>query len=349
MVKYLNANQENEVPIAIFDIDGTLANITHRLHHIKNGNRDWKSFNTNVHNDAPISNILGLMETLRQSSNYTILLVSGRGEEIRKPTEQWLNTHKALYEKLYMRPAGDYRKDTILKCEILEQIRIAYPNIPIAFVVDDRTSVVKMWRDQGLICLQCAEWDEENTTTFKPAQRGTLTLMVGPSGAGKSTWLIKQVAIENCGKEARKAINESKFREDFPDLGISKDSIISSDDLRHQLTGNFQDQSKNPQVFSALFALAKARIDNGLPAVIDATNIKRADRLAIINHTKPTNIRYIVINRPLEEKYETQGWRNPTTLGFDLIAKHHSTFTSQLKDILAGDNLSNVEVIDLRK
>ena len=57
-------------------------------------------------------------------------------------------------------------------------------------------------------------------------------------------------------------------------------------------------------------------------------------------------IRYIVIDRPMEEKRRDAGWR--AELPIDLLAKHDQTFRSQLSDILAGDNLPNVTVIDLR-
>lgn len=310
--------------IVIFDIDGTLADLTHRLHHIKNGNRDWNRFNENVHLDVPIRPIIALAQKLYQ--HHIIILASGRGEEVRLPTQKWLKENYVHYHELYMRPAGDYRKDTIIKHEILGQIRLKYGN-DIELVVDDRQSVVDMWRANGLICLQAAAWDEEASVN-KHFKKGLLTLMIGPSGAGKTVMLAQSCATG--------------------EFGIRREQIISSDNLREQLCDSFQDQSKNDQVFSAIHAIAAARIQHGLDTVIDATNIRRADRLAVVNATKADRVRYIVIDRPLEEKYATAGWRDPALLGFDLIAKHHSTFHSQIKDILKGDNIPNIEVIDLR-
>lgn len=61
------------------------------------------------------------------------------------------------YDWLYMRPEGDVRKDTEIKREIFDNyIRDKYR---VLFVLDDRNSVVKMWRDLGLKCLQVAEGD----------------------------------------------------------------------------------------------------------------------------------------------------------------------------------------------
>ena len=38
----------------ICDIDGTLADLHHRLHHIKNGNKNWDAFFAEVKDDLPI-------------------------------------------------------------------------------------------------------------------------------------------------------------------------------------------------------------------------------------------------------------------------------------------------------
>ncbi len=60
---------------------------------------------------------------------------------------------------LHMREDGDFRKDSIIKEEILNKY-LKDNNLKvddIAFVVDDRKKVVDMWRRRGITCLQCAE------------------------------------------------------------------------------------------------------------------------------------------------------------------------------------------------
>ena len=148
--------------IVIFDIDGTLADIRHRLHHIKDGGRNWDGFFEAAVDDKPIKQMIELLKSLM---DYRVILVSGRPERIRKLTGDWLEKHQMTmgdydYEDLYMRPDGDHRPDYVLKKEILGKIREDYPGEEVLFVVDDRPSVVKMWREEGLICLQCAEWKE---------------------------------------------------------------------------------------------------------------------------------------------------------------------------------------------
>jgi hypothetical protein len=56
-----------------------------------------------------------------------------------------------------MRKYGDFRQDSIVKREIYE--RFIAPDYDILCVLDDRNSVVSMWREIGLTCLQVAEGD----------------------------------------------------------------------------------------------------------------------------------------------------------------------------------------------
>lgn len=166
--------------------------------------------------------------------------------------------------------------------------------------------------------------------TKYPYPPGKLTILVGPSGAGKSTH-VKTYAFQ-----------------DGIDIRSWRDSeIISTDAIRVELCGNWEDQSKNQQVFFALHHLVKARVESGLNAVVDATNLRNADRRALRDLVSAdTQIEYHIINRPLEEKLKTGGWR----LKVDgLIERHDQIFNSNLKDILSGDGDSRVKVLDFRK
>lgn len=304
--------------VVIFDIDGTLADATHRLHHIKAKSPNWDTFFAECVTDPVIEPIRELAQIVN-AQGYRIILVSGRSAKVRAQTEEWLDINDVPYQELHMRAEGDYRQDFIVKSQILDAILAEGHEI--AFVVDDRPSVVAMWRERGLTCLQCRDWNEKTSS-----QIGLLTLMVGPSGAGKSYWLM--------GDGPRS-------------LGIHPSHVISSDQIRADLCGDFRDQTKNDEVFTALHAIVKIRLSHGLPTVIDATNLRRKDRLAAVALANGGKVRYILIDRPIEEKRRDAGWR--ATLPIDLIAKHAQTFGSQIKDILAADEQVNVEVLDLRR
>ena len=79
-----------------------------------------------------------------------ILLTSGRSEEARIKTLEWLEVYNIYHNELFMRKADDYRKDSIVKTELYnEYIKDKYNVI---CVYDDRLSVVKMWSELGIYC-----------------------------------------------------------------------------------------------------------------------------------------------------------------------------------------------------
>lgn len=122
----------------ICDLDGTLALIVDRSPY------DGARCEGDMVNE-PVRSIL-------QNSGKKTLLVSGRDEQYRSQTLAWLRKHQIDFEGLYMRGTGDTRKDSIVKREIYDQfIRDQYN---VAFVLDDRDQVVRVWRDLGLTCLQ---------------------------------------------------------------------------------------------------------------------------------------------------------------------------------------------------
>lgn len=141
-------------PTIIFDIDGTLADVEHRIHWVRSKPHNWPAFNRGMVNDTPNMDIIWMLRTFH-SVGCTILIASGRGEEDRGATIKWLaevaEIHD-LYSKLYMRASKDYRSDDIVKSEILDQMRVDGFNPTIA--VDDRDQVVAEWRRRGLRCLQ---------------------------------------------------------------------------------------------------------------------------------------------------------------------------------------------------
>jgi predicted kinase len=135
----------------IVDMDGTLAQM--------NDNRGPYEDHL-CETDLPNEPIVNLVAALA-ATGVAVLIMSGRDEgRARKPTIAWLNKHLPVEVSdgaLFMRPAGDTRKDSIVKRELFDaHVR---DNYQIDLVVDDRNSVVEMWRGLGLTVLQCALGD----------------------------------------------------------------------------------------------------------------------------------------------------------------------------------------------
>lgn len=137
-----------DLPLAILcDIDGTLALL---------GNRSPYDTKTALEDtiNYPIAHIVEVYDK-QDVYDVSLILISGREEKDRAVTEAWLKKHKIThYKALYLRETGDYRNDYVIKKALYEQhIKGKYW---VLFVLEDRDQVVRMWRDQGLTCLQVA-------------------------------------------------------------------------------------------------------------------------------------------------------------------------------------------------
>lgn len=137
--------------IVIFDIDGTLADVSERIHHVRKRPKNWPAFFQGMAQDKAIHSMVRLCNIL-YASGLQIILCSGRNEEHRAQTVEWLAKQGVNYHDLLLRKDNDRRPDSVVKREMLEMI----DKSKILFVVEDRSHVVEMWRSEGLVCLQCA-------------------------------------------------------------------------------------------------------------------------------------------------------------------------------------------------
>lgn len=144
--------------IILFDLDGTLADCSHRLHHIEKSPKDWPAFFAACDGDAPIVHMIHLFQRLSRNADghddLSLWITSGRSDECREATEAWLHRHGVKYERLVMRKAGDFTGDDTLKSSWLEDGTIPKERVLMAF--DDRDRVVASWRAAGIPCLQVA-------------------------------------------------------------------------------------------------------------------------------------------------------------------------------------------------
>jgi len=137
--------------IVIFDIDGTLADVSERIHHVRKKPKNWNAFFQGMAQDKAIHSMVRLCNLLH-ASGIQIILCSGRTEERRQQTIDWLARQGVNYHDLLLRKDNDHRQDSVVKREMLAAI----DKSKILFVVEDRSRVVEMWRSEGLVCLQCA-------------------------------------------------------------------------------------------------------------------------------------------------------------------------------------------------
>jgi hypothetical protein len=206
--------------IIICDIDGTIANLQHRLHYIKNADgtkkkykdADWDSFHKACVDDTPINWVIRILANIygaykgsqiEEATEVEVFFFSGRNESVRQETLDWLWKHvlsssmchsveitKEEYEhaiaiglghtvhefgedptnvqwpqgyvqlqpNLEMRSEGDRRPDTQVKFEMLYEYKMMPEDV--LCILDDRQSVVDMWRENGFNVMQVDAWKE---------------------------------------------------------------------------------------------------------------------------------------------------------------------------------------------
>ncbi len=152
-----------KIDALICDLDGTLCNIEHRIGFVnpketdseKSQKVDWPNFFKNIPYDTVNEWCKEILK--RFWGRSAIVLASGRPEDYKRSTLDWLRDNDIHYTSLLMRMRGDYRKDNIIK-EIILEFEIK-PRYNVLFSIDDRKQVVDMWRKHGIVCLACAEGD----------------------------------------------------------------------------------------------------------------------------------------------------------------------------------------------
>ena len=149
----------NYQKVIIFDLDGTIALCDHRRHFISGENKNWKAFFDSCVNDLPNKPVIEILNEFAIKRKYIIVILSGRSEDVREKTIEWLKKNNVNYDFLYMRPCNDYRPDQNLKFEMLQTLKreLSISDQQILCVFDDRDKVVDMWRRSGFTCFQVAE------------------------------------------------------------------------------------------------------------------------------------------------------------------------------------------------
>lgn len=141
----------------IFDVDGTLSDTTHRQHFVQGTPRDWQSFNEQMQFDAPRHNVVDVYLSLQEDPNNVMMMFTGRPEAYRQVTIDWVSALGIRYERLLMRPEGNYDDDCIIKKAMLDSVTPTF-GTPV-MIFDDRNRVVDMWRNVGMTCSQVALGD----------------------------------------------------------------------------------------------------------------------------------------------------------------------------------------------
>jgi len=121
--------------LAVFDVDGVVADVRHRLHHLDGLGR-WDEFFDDADKDGLLDEGARLVADL--AAEHDVVWLTGRPEWLRDVTEDWMARHGLPCEELHMRPFHDYRPAPTYKLSVL---RALAPR-GVAAVVDDDDEVI---------------------------------------------------------------------------------------------------------------------------------------------------------------------------------------------------------------
>lgn len=162
--------------LAVFDVDGVLADVGHRLRHLEGPRKDWGAFFAAAHLDPPLHTGLELAREL--AGDYALAYLTGRPEGLRQVTQRWLHQHALPPGPLWMRPPRDYRPARVMKLDALARLGARHT---VEVVVDDDEEVVAALRDAGYAVLQ-ATW----ATFARSSHPGGTALREAQEGDGRT-------------------------------------------------------------------------------------------------------------------------------------------------------------------
>lgn len=138
----------------VFDIDGVVADVSHRLHHLEPHQRDWFAFHESADRDPVLSTGRALAE--QAAIDGDIVWLTGRPAWTRELTQTWLAAAELPVGPLLMREDGDHRPAKIIKLAEVRRLDAEQPGALIT-VVDDDPAVIDTLDEAGFPTL-LATW-----------------------------------------------------------------------------------------------------------------------------------------------------------------------------------------------
>ncbi|ANY08291.1 phosphatase domain-containing protein [Pseudonocardia sp. HH130630-07] len=143
-------------PLAVFDIDGVLADVSHRLHYLDV--HRWERFFATADADPLLDE--GAERLRAAQKEFDVVYLTGRPERNRRLTERWLAEHDLPTGPLFMRSDDDHRPARYVKREVL---RLLADEREIAMVLDDDPAVVRVLAEDGWP-VELATWLPHSST-----------------------------------------------------------------------------------------------------------------------------------------------------------------------------------------
>jgi hypothetical protein len=143
----------DQLPLAIVDLDGVVADVRHRLHHLQGRRKDWGAFFAAANDDPVHPEGRAVVETLGR--DHEVVFLTGRPSHLHDDTVRWLEQHGLGGRRVIMRPGGDRRPAAVAKLDMLAAV--AAGRI-VGIVVDDDDAVLDALRRAGYPTF-AADWE----------------------------------------------------------------------------------------------------------------------------------------------------------------------------------------------
>ncbi|MGW4912301.1 phosphatase domain-containing protein [Streptomyces sp. NPDC004270] len=152
-------------PIAVFDIDNTLADTAHRQRFLERKPRDWDAFFAAAPHDPPLAE--GITLAVATAEECEIVYLTGRPDRYRRDTLDWLAAHGLPEGRVHMRRNADRRPARHTKLEILRRLA---ERREVRVLVDDDELVCDDAERAGFTVVR-ARW-ADRSAALEQAQEG---------------------------------------------------------------------------------------------------------------------------------------------------------------------------------
>lgn len=140
----------------IFDMDGTLADVSGIRHYVEGPHKDFRRFHEESV-DAPANEDVVDMARQAKQAGHDVIVVTARGSQYRHHTAMWLAQHGVPSDAMYMRAHHDQRPDYEVKKDILGRISKTWN---VVHAVDDNPSVLRLWHEHDIPTTRVPGWPE---------------------------------------------------------------------------------------------------------------------------------------------------------------------------------------------
>lgn len=149
--------------IVIFDLDGVIADVRHRVHFIdrtisREDNHgikvvghhpDWDKFFKACPDDVPNKDMVDLLKIF-VDWGHKIYILSGRSASVKKETLEWFSRYIIPFDFMFLRPVENYEIDFRLKSRWINKIIELEGLDKIFMAFDDNVKNVEIFRNAGI-------------------------------------------------------------------------------------------------------------------------------------------------------------------------------------------------------